>query len=379
MRVQVKPDLLRWAHGRSGIEWGTLIKRFPQLESWEREEIYPTFKQLEAFAGATHTPIGYFFLPVPPVERVPIPDYRTVGDLVTQPSPDLLETIYTCQQRQNWYRDFMLSSGEEPLAFVGSLQITTGIERAAAAIRNALNFSIEERRQCPTWDEALRRFIAQADSIGVLVMVNSIVGNNTHRKLDPDEFRGFALVDDLAPLVFINSADTKAAQMFTLAHELAHVWLGRSALSDSAPISRPSNEVERWCNRVAAELLVPLETFRQEYRPSPELRVELDRLARRFKVSTLVILRRIYDAGGMTYDALRGAYQEELDWLRAIARRNGKGTFYPTHALRVGHRFARALVTSTLEGRTLYRDAFRMLGVSKLSTFQQIGRNLRVA
>lgn len=334
MRVEVSPELLRWAHDRSGIESGTLARRFPQLESWERGEAHPTLKQLEAFASATHTPIGYLFLHTPPIERVPIPDFRTVGEFILQPSPDLLDTIYACQQRQDWYREFMQSSGEDPLAFVGSLQLASNIETAADAIRSALNFSIEGRRQCPTWEEALRRFIAQADSLGVLVMVNSIVGNNTHRKLDPDEFRGFALVDDLAPLVFINSADTKSAQMFTLAHELAHIWLGRSALSDNAPITRPSNEVERWCNQVAAELLVPLATVRQEYRSRAELRDELDRLAKRFKVSTLVILRRIYDAGAISHDAMREAYQQELELLRSIARREGKGTFYPTHALR---------------------------------------------
>jgi Zn-dependent peptidase ImmA (M78 family) len=379
MRVGVSPELLRWAHERSGIEGGRLAKNFPQLESWERGEVRPTFKQLEAFANATHTPIGYLFLPAPPVEDVPIPDYRTIGELVTQPSPDLLDTIYTCQQRQEWYREFMQSTGEDPLPFVGSLHLASNIEAAANAMRVALSFSIEERRQCPTWEEALRRFIAQADSLGVLVMVNSIVGNNTHRKLNPDEFRGFALVDKLAPLVFINSADTKSAQMFTLAHELAHIWLGRSALSDNAPITRPSNDVEKWCNQVAAELLVPLTVVRQEYRSGTELRTELDRLAKRFKVSTLVILRRIYDAGLISYEALSEAYQQELEFLRSIAKSAGKATFYPTHALRVGHRFARALVASTLEGRTLYGDAFRMLGVSKLSTFQQIGKNLQVA
>lgn len=379
MRVEVSPELLRWAHERSGIEASTLAKRFPQLESWKKGEARPTLKQLEAFASATRTPIGYLFLETPPIERVPIPDFRTMGEAIPPPSPDLLDTIYTCQQRQEWYRDFMLSSGEGPLPFVGSLKLTTNIQYAANTIRNKLDFSIEERRQCPTWEDALRRFVGQADSVGVLVMINSIVGNNTHRKLDPEEFRGFALVDDLAPLVFINSADTKSAQMFTLAHELVHIWLGKSALSDVAPISSPSNDVERWCNQVAAELLVPLETVRQEYRPGTDLRNELSRLARRFKVSTLVILRRIYDAGGMSYESLRAAYKQELDFLRSLAKGGGEVPFYRTHALRVGRRFSRALVESTAEGRTLYRDAFRMLGISKLSTFQQIERNLGAA
>ncbi|MCZ7660547.1 MAG: ImmA/IrrE family metallo-endopeptidase [Xanthobacteraceae bacterium] len=200
----------------------------------------------------------------------------------------------------------MRSQQQNALAFVGSVTVQSDVEAAAATIRRALGFDIDQRRQMPTWTDALRRFIEQADAIGVLVMVNGVVGNNNHRKLDPDEFRGIALADGLAPLVFINGSDTKAAQMFTLAHELAHIWLGASALSDAGPATEPTHRVENWCNRVAAELLVPLTAFREEYRRTEELHAELNRLARHFKVSTLVILRRIHDAGADTSAVLAG-------------------------------------------------------------------------
>jgi len=379
MRVAVKPELLRWARERAGLGLASLEVRFPRLEAWERGEENPTLKQLERFAKATHAPIGYLFLPTPPVERVPIPDFRTAGNArLDEPSPDLLDTIYTCQQRQEWYRDFARTTGEEPLPFVGSLHLTSDVETAAAGLRSSLGFDIEERRQLRTWTDALRRFIEQADALGVLVMVSGVVGSNNQRPLDPEEFRGFALVDPLAPLVFVNGADTKAAQMFTLAHELAHIWLGRSALSDTAPISAPSHQVEIWCNQVAAELLVPLALLRQEYRKDAELQGEVNRLAHRFKVSTLVILRRIHDAGGLTRDQLWEGYHEELARLRAMPRGSG-GDFYLTLAARVSKRFARALVVSTLEGQTLYRDSLRMLGFSKISTFHELGRNLGMA
>jgi Zn-dependent peptidase ImmA (M78 family) len=163
-------------------------------------------------------------------------------------------------------------------------------------------------------------------------MINGVVGGNTHRKLDPNEFRGFALVDDLAPVIFVNGADTKAAQIFTLAHELAHVALGGSAVSrpDLADLD-VSNSTERWCNQVAAELLVPLASINIEYDAGAELSEELDRLARFYKVSTLVVLRRIYDAKRMSAAKYRAAFPDELKRVLAFsAGKSSGGNFYNT-------------------------------------------------
>ena len=238
-----------------------------------------------------------------------------------------------------------------------------------------LELDLEERRRLTTWTDALRRLIGQADALGVLVMVSGVVGSNNRRRLEPQEFRGFVLVDPVAPLVFVNGADTKAAQMFTLAHELAHVWLGQSAVSDADARAAPEQEIERWCNRVAAELLVPQAVLRDEYDGHAELQLEVNRLARRFKVSTLVILRRIHDAGQLTRQELWAAYDAEVNRLRAMPRGSG-GDFYLTLGARVSKRFARAIVASTLEGQTSFIEAFRMLGVKKLATFNELGRNL---
>ena len=203
-RVGVQPELLRWARERSGREAGYLRKRFPQLDTWERGSALPTFRQLEAFARATYAPIGYLFLQEPPVEELPVTDFRTVGGLeVRRPSPDLLDTLYVCQQRQDWYRDEARTAGEPPLAFIGSLDTSVDVLFAGARLREALGFDMEQRRGLATWSEALRQFIEQADVLGILVMVSGIVGSNTHRKLDPEEFRGFVLSDPLAPVVFI--------------------------------------------------------------------------------------------------------------------------------------------------------------------------------
>lgn len=378
-RVPVQPKLLLWARKRAGYSADVLARRFPKLEEWERGEVRPTLKQLEAFAKATHAPIGFFFLDEPPVEQVPIPDFRTITSTrIDNPSPDLLDTVYLCQQRQHWYRDFARSTQEPPLDFVGSANLEDDVVETAAAIRRRLGFDLEERHRLATWTAALRRFIELADVLGVLVMVSGVVGSNNRRKLDPEEFCGFALADPVAPLIFVNGADTKAAQMFTLAHELAHLWLGKSGISNAEARTTPDQAIERWCNRVAAELLAPLEKLRSEFDVHADLQDELQRLARRFKVSTLVILRRIYDAGLLTRNAMWTAYDAELDRLQALSKGSG-GNFYLTLGARASKRFARAIVTSTLEGRTGFTEAFRLLCVKKMKTFDDLGRSLGVA
>ncbi|MCC6766599.1 MAG: ImmA/IrrE family metallo-endopeptidase [Deltaproteobacteria bacterium] len=370
--------MLHWARERADRSVESLRRGFPKLADWEAGAAQPTLKQLESFAKAVHVPVGYLFLQQPPEEPVPIPDFRTIADTKAQrPSPDLLDTVYLCQLRQDWYREFARQVGEDPLPFVGSVRVGDDVVQTAAVMRAALGIDLDARRRMPTWTDALRRFIEQTDALGVLVMVSGVVGSNNRRRLDPDEFRGFALADPLAPLVFINGADSKAAQMFTLAHELAHIWLGETALSDARAAEVPAQAVERWCNEVAAELLVPMGAFRTAHQRHAELRAESDRLARQFKVSTLVVLRRMHDAGSLRGDAYWQAYEEELERLRSLPS-GGGGDFYLTLGARAGKRFARALMISTLEGRSSFTEAFRLLGFRKMATFRELGHSLGV-
>lgn len=264
------------------------------------------------------------------------------------------------------------------LTFVGSVTLADQAEDVAEAMRQSLSLSIAERKGLPTWMDALRQLIAKAEEAGVLVMASSIVGSNSHRKLNVDEFRGFALADDLAPLVFLNGADSKAAQMFTLAHELAHIWLGESGVSDPEAGNIPEQGIEKWCNQVAAELLMPLDELRQVYEPGSSVAAEIQRLARLFKVSTLVALRRLFDAGFIDQTTLWQCYRKEVERIRGLERSSGGGDFYRTLGARTGKLFARAILSSTLEGQTLFQDAFRMLGVRKTSTFYEAARELGV-
>ncbi len=283
--VEVAPEILRWAVERSGKEPETLTRRFSKLNAWLDGEAAPTFKQLEDFAAATYTPFGYFFLTAPPEEPLPIPDFRTRrAEALRKPSGDLLDTIYLCQQRQAWFEEFAREEGLDPVPLVGSLTRATAVSDAAQTIREAIHFDLGERRQDRTWTEALRRMIHQVEDAGILIMVSSVVGSNTHRKLDAGEFRGFALANPLAPLIFVNGADSKSAQMFTIAHELAHLALGVSALSDAEASAFPDERTERWCNLVAAELLRPM-TVGGERRGSQ--RAPAARISRRFEYAVL--------------------------------------------------------------------------------------------
>lgn len=380
------PELLRWACERAGKPVSALAEKFAAFPDWLTGKKDPTFKQLEDFAKATRTPFGFFFLSEPPVEKIPIPDFRTVGSKHLQhPSPDLLDTIYLCQQRQDWYRQNALVLGEPPVDFIGSASVQSDVVATAARIRRAVGFDLDARAEASTFLNALRMMIDAADRAGILVMVSGIVGNNTHRPLDPGEFRGFALCDappHLAPLIFINGADTKSGQMFTLAHELAHLWLGESGVSDVTPASSLPQRatVERWCNAVAAEMLVPLSGFRQAYSRRADLRPEMQRLSRQYKVSTLVVLRRMLDAGGLTRDAFQAAFDAELKRLRAeLAKKkeaSSGGDYYATTTVRVSERFAKAVLASTWEGRSTFTEAFRMLGCRNVKTLESLGDRL---
>ena len=384
VRVEVRPTLLQWARARSGFDDDTWEKRFPRYEAWLGGEVSPTLKQLEDFVRKTYTPVGFFFLEEPPVEEVPIPDFRTIRNqpiagVAGRVSADLLDTVYVCQARQEWYRDNQLLNGEAPLDFVGSSTLGTPTSDVVDQMRVVLDWTAETRRRLNSGDAALTRLRESAEIAGVLVMISGIVGSNTHRKLDPDEFRGFALVDPYAGLVFVNGADSKAAQVFTLAHELAHLWLGETALSDVDPESARTYAQERWCNQVAAELLVPMDEFRLSFDTAGDIHRQLQPLAERFRVSTQVVLGRMREAGALSWDqflAELGAEKERVAEL--VAERGGRGNYYNTKPVQVGKRFARELIASTLEGRTPYTDAFRLLDVKKTTTFEGLGAQLGV-
>lgn len=366
-KVAVKPELIQWAAKRSRLPLDRLKGRFTKLEDWISGAEKPTIKQLEDFASYTLTPLGYFFLISPPDEHLGITDFRTVKDhLNSNPSPELLETIQSMQERQDWMREYLKDIGQPPLDLVGSAKDMKDVRRLAATIRTTLDLDEDWSQAATDWQEALRILRNAIEAIGILVMVNSIVGLRTNRKLDPNEFRGFVLIDEFAPLIFVNGNDAQSAQMFTLAHELVHVWVGRDGLFDLNNTFSDRDEREKFCNQVAAEFLAPEKAIRSAWDDVKENTSPFRALAKRFKVSPIVAARRAFDLKLVGREVFFAFYKKEQDaWEeKKLAdkkkEKSGGPSFYVLQNLRLGNRFSSALIAATREGRLLYRDAFRL-------------------
>ncbi len=351
----------------------------PRIGQWESGEAQPTLKQLEKLAQKTWTPLGYFFLSEPPEEKLPVPDFRTARDApILRPSPNLIDTMHTMQRRQAWMRDYLIEMGHERLAFIGAAKPTDDIVSVAKSIRRELGVSDGWAGNIGSWTEALRVLREAAEGAGVLVVINGVVGNDTHRKLDPSEFRGFVLADEYAPLVFINGSDARSAQMFTLAHELVHLWIGEGGIFDLPDLEVDGDKREVFCNRVAAEFLVPaveLKAFWAEAKRDPE---PFQAIASRFKISPIVAARRALDLNLITREAFFEFYRAyQTDERRRAAKAKGGGDFYNNQNVRLGKRFARAVMLAAKEGRLLYREAYSLTGLQG-ATFDRYAKQLNI-
>lgn len=372
-KVIVQPELLHWAIDRSYKPIETIMKRFPGLVRWLEGTAQPTFKQLQDFAEATAAPFGYFFLAAPPEERLPIPDFRTVSEVSgARPSADLLDTLHAMQRRQNWLHETLIELGAEPLPFVASAKLSDDPNDVAREMREAVGLTGEWARGVDTWREAVLELRRAIERIGVVAVINGVVGNNTRRKLRVGEFRGFALCDPYAPLVFVNGADAKSAQMFTLAHELAHIWLGRGGVSGFEGLLPSGSAVEVFCNKAAAEFLVPERELRILWRETGNA---FDTVARHFKVSPVVAARRALDLQLIRREAFLSFYDEYTTRERKETTKRRGGDFYNNQNTRVGERFAFEVIRAAREGRLLYRDAYQLTGLSG-NAFERYAKHL---
>ena len=263
-RAYINPALLTWARQRAGLSPEQVARRVGvaagKLAAWETGESRPTLRQAETLAQKLYVPFGYLYLSQIPQLDLDLPDLRTIdGRPVSDPSPEFEEVLNNALAKQEWFREYRQEEGVEPLPFIGRFSLTNSFKEVAADLAATMQVA-EIRPAAAKWETFLQSLINQAEQIGVLVLRSSIVGENTHRPLKVAEFRGFALSDSLAPLIFLNGSDARAAQSFTLMHELAHLWLGESGVSNlnyRQNGAEPSNPVERFCYRVAAAALSP--------------------------------------------------------------------------------------------------------------------------
>lgn len=375
-RVPIRPKMLRWACERAGYDVDHFATRIPQLPAWVRRKRQPTLKQLEKLARTTHTPLGYLFLPEPPDERLPVPDYRTVtGAARDKPSPDLLDTLYTMQRRQEWLRESLVENDAEPLAFVGSSRLADGPDAVGREMRGVLGLDDGWAAGARTWQDAVSELRRTIEHLGVMAVINGVVGNNTRRKLRVEEFRGFALADPYAPLIFVNGADAKSAQMFTLAHELAHIWLGTEGLSGFQTLLPGGSDVEDRCNAAAAELLVPAGALRARWREVGREASRFETLARAFKVSPIAASRRALDLKLVDRSTFLEFYERHVSREGGAGGTATGGDFYNNQNTRVGELFATQVLRAAMEGRIGFKKAYDLTGL-RGGTFQRYAKRL---
>ena len=377
-RVSIRPEMLQWALERAELDVHILKSRFPELPAWELGEKNPTLNQLEAFAKAAHVPFGYLFLPTPPEEPIPIPDFRTNKGNFSRPSPNLLDTIYAMQRRLAWLREDRIECEVEPLNFVGSAWLSDDPQAVGQEMRRVVGIGHDWVASTRTLMESVVKLQWAIERIGVTAVINGVVGNNMHRKLNVEEFRGFSLYDDYSPLIFVNGSVTKSEQMFTMAHELAHVWLGRAGegLSGFENFSPRGMEVETFCGKAAAEFLLPAEELKVHWDDVKHEQQPIKALAQRFKVSPIIVGRRAMDLNLVDRKSFYVFYREYIGEERRKTPNPGSGgNFYNNQNMRVGQLFAINVIRAALAGRLSFREAYDLTDL-RGGTFQKYASRL---
>jgi Zn-dependent peptidase ImmA (M78 family) len=377
--IDIKPEMITWAIQRARLDDDALHSQIIQIAyQWIRGERRPTLTTLSDFARKVMVPFGYLFLDEPPDEPLPIADFRTFDDKdPPKPSPNLLDVIYEMQARQNWMRESALADDVESVEFVELLSGDEPIEEAARKIREHLqlkeNWTTENKRQFQILRNA-------ADKAGVLIFRNSRIGLG-RRHLDPKEFRGFVLIDEYAPLVFVNSNDIATAQLFTLAHELVHLAMGQAGVFNLPNLHVGKEPAEKRCNAIAAELLVPKKIFLEQWKALPD-EEPIYSLARHFGVSRTVIARRAWDLQLIQRKRFSTFYRRETDdreqqkAKRKEKKTTGGPTVYDILEQYLSPRFSRAVVEAARCGELLYHEAYELMGING-GTFREFARRIR--
>lgn len=359
------PKVLEWAANQIGCSLDSLAEEIVTQQTkvalFLNGEL--TLTQAEKVAKKTRVPFGYLFLETPPnLPKPKIPDLRQT----TQPEPlsnDFYELFEDISKKQEWFKEYVQELGFPLNSLVGKFDSKTNHKVIANDIRNTINLTFEDSKQCKNADSYYTLFSQKIEQAGILVFKSGLVSSNQTRKgLSVNEFRGFALADKIAPLIFINGKDSPAAWIFTLAHEIAHIWLGESGVSDGIANQNQNNKIEVLCNRIAGELLVPENVFLDEWENNAE--DSIDTLSAKFKVSRLVVARRAYDLKKISWIKYQEINEQTLNAIRKISNKPTAIPKTTTLPIQNSKRFTKALVASAMGGNTMLRDAARLLNTS---------------
>ncbi len=380
----ISPPVLRWARLRSHLDVDSLAYKISvkseKVINWEAGTEKPTFNQAQKLAKALRIPFGYLFLEKPPQEVSLLPDMRTVYDQVSGDySVDLKDVISDVIRKQDWYRDYLMEQDYSGLKFIPKYNCDSSVDEITAGITETLRLTIEDRVKVRTWTDFFNLLVERTETAGILVMKSGKVGNNTHRILKTDEFRGLAIYDPIAPIIFINGADAKAAQIFTLIHELAHIWIGESGVSDIGLRKdniKINNQCEIKCNEVAAEVLVPSNLIIDKWNKGKNVIENAETLCRFFKVSAIVIARRALDLDLITKSDFYEFYEMQVKrWQVEKDDQEGGGSFHKNLAVANSRKFTETILYSVFSQRMLLREGARLLGLNS-STFENYARGV---
>lgn len=369
MRSTPNPAIMRWAIERCGKTPSDFVGIFKRIDKWLAgdADVQPTTKQMGKLAAKTHVLLPYFYMDEIPDLGFQIPDFRTKGSKdLADPSPELYDVINIMQSRQDWLSEYLESEDAQRRSFVGSCQSETSIAACVEEMRKLLPLENEWARGLQS-DAAVRKLRETMEKVGVYVFAGSHIENNTSRSFSVDEFRGFVLTDTYAPLIFINTKDAKSAQLFTLAHEFAHLLFGESGVDD-ASLSASS---EAKCNAIAAEFLVPSALVYRifEGRTAEEAIKELKKSTKASEAVCLIRAKNLKCISSDQYHRLRDEYESRLsEGDSPVARTSGDGPrFYVMQKNRMGKLFPETVYTALMSDRLLFSDAYKLTGLNAKS------------
>lgn len=369
----ITPSVLEWAIKRAGVSAESIHKK---AEQWVSGKARPTFKQAVDIAKTLQIPFGYLWLKEPPKEQEIIPDLRTIGNGGLAQIPLELKTVVNdVKQKQEWFKEYAKTNGILKCEAIGRFKGSNDTQEIADDVTARLEIQDLVGSGCDK-DRMLKNLIEKIEKLGILVMRNSILRGNTKKKLNLDTFRGFAIFDEFAPLIFINTNDSKAGQIFTLMHEVAHLWIGQSGISDLD--IQENNKIELACNEIAAKILMPKTKIQKAFREFDDDRW-LECIADRFSVSTLAVLNRLRSLSLLAPRRYQELYNAELERLSRIPKTRPSGAPPPEVMVRVrnGYLFTFVVTSSVLSGDETYTNGASLLGFKNTDLINKVAKEIR--